>query len=348
MSGNGSMNDNGKPAEDGYPDTDARREDTMEAIVPEFEEPGLDELEAAAGWAERLSGPHGLEERAEFEAWLAERPVHEFAWFEMAALRDAVQPTAREAVAREQALAPRREGRRRIGTLAACAAALAIGFWAVPELALRLQADGIAPTGETRDMRLPDGTHVALNSGSAIDLRFAGGRRDVKLLRGEAFFDVARDPAHPFTIAAGDSRVRVLGTHFNVRMDGERTTVTVAEGRVQFGPAGAPARNLILTAGQQAFVEDGAAQRQPVYDASAAFAWREQQIIFYRAPLRDVVAEIERYRAAPVFVLGSGIGSRTVSGAFSTKTPEVALANTVKLLGLRMTTLPGRIALIYD
>ncbi|WEK45192.1 MAG: FecR family protein [Candidatus Andeanibacterium colombiense] len=317
----------------------------MEAIVPEFEEPGLDELEAAALWAERLSGPHGLDERAAFEVWLAERPAHEFAWFEMGALREAVQPAARDAAAREHALAPRR---RRIGMLAACAAVLVTGFWTVPELALRLQADGIAATGETRDMRLPDGTHVAVNSGSAIDLRFAPGRREVKLLRGEAFFDVARDPAHPFTIAAGDSRVRVLGTHFNVRMDGARTTVTVAQGRVRFGPSENPASNLILTAGQQAFVESGAAQRQPVYDASAAFAWREGQIIFYRAPLRDVVAEIQRYRAAPVFVLGSGIGARTVSGAFSTRTPDVALANTARLLGLRMITLPGGIALIYD
>ena len=232
--------------------------------------------------------------------------------------------------------------------VAACLGLVAFGLYAVPEIVLRTRADAITARGETREVVLRDGSRVTLNSGSALDLDMAGGGRGVRLLRGEAFFKVARDPAHPFTVLADNSRVRVLGTQFNVRMDERRTTVTVAEGKVRFGAAGAPAGDVILTRGQQAFVEAGTAQRQPVYDAEAAFAWRGGQIIFYRASLRDVVAEIERYRGAPVFLIGSeAAGVRTVSGALNTKEPDVALEQLVKPLGLKMTRLPGGFVFIH-
>jgi transmembrane sensor len=323
------------------------RTDAPAALALEFEEPGFDMLEAAALWAERLAGPYELDELEAFEAWMAEHPAHQFAWAEMNALRQAVTPAAREAVMRDAVRAPRRQNRRRMGAIAACLGLAAIGLNAIPELALRLQADAVTARGEMEEVLLPDGSRVALGSGSALDLDFASGARDVRLLRGEAFFKVARDPAHPFTVFAGTSRARVLGTRFNVRLDENRTTVTVEEGKVRFGAVGAPAGDLILTHGQQAFVEAGATQRQPVYDAEAAFAWRGRQIIFYRAPLRDVVAEIERYRDAPVFLVGSAAGTRTVSGALNTEQPDVALEQVVKLLGLRMTRLPGGIVFIH-
>ncbi len=342
------MSDREKGTGPGQPEDPVFENRCMTAMVPEFEEPSLDMLEEAAHWIERLAGPHDVEERAAFEGWLAARPAHEFAYAEMLALRDAVGSAAQAAAAREASRPRRRRTMRWLGGLAASVAIVGLGSSWLPELALRMRADAVTARGETQQVRLPDGSRVALNSASAIEVRYSADRRDVRLLKGEAFFDVARNPDRPFAVAAGNARVHVLGTHFNVRLDGVRTTLTVEEGQVRFGAAGHPRGQLIFTAGQQAFVEGTAAQRQPVYDASAAFAWRNGQIVFYRAPLREVVAEIDRYRSGEAFILNSGLGRRTVSGSFSARTPDLALAATVNAVGARMIRLPGGIAIIFD
>ncbi|WP_296615492.1 FecR family protein [Sphingomonas sp.] len=320
------------------------------AIVPEFEEPDFDTLERAAEWIEHLSGPHALEKRAAFDAWLAERPAHEYAYAEMRSLREAVAPTAQMTATRErQETALRRQRvRRRIDTVAATAAVLGLGLAWGPDLALRMQADAMTRPGDMEQVSLVDGSRIALNTGSAISTSFASGKREVRLLKGEAFFDVARDPSRPFVITAGDSRIRVLGTHFNVRMDGARTTVTVAHGRVSFGPISNPAAQILLTDGQQAFSEGTSSQRQPVYDQNEALAWRRGRMIFYRKPVRDVIAEIARYRSGNVLVLSSGLGARTISGTFSTRTPDLALTNVARTIGARVLDLPGGITIIYD
>jgi transmembrane sensor len=320
----------------------------VRAIVPEFEEPDFDMLEAAAHWVERLAVPHDVAERAKFDAWLAERPAHEFAWAEMRVLREAITPAAIESAARYRK--PERTWRSlRLATaLVAGAAAIVVGCFMLPEVALLASSDAHTARGETRDLRLPDGSRVLLNSGSAVALNFDGRRRGVHLLRGEAYFDIARDPARPFTVATGDADVRVLGTHFNVRLDGARTTVTVAQGRVQFGARGDRQGQLLLTDGQQAFSENGASQRQPIYEPGAASAWRQGQMVFYRTPFREVIAEIQRYRPGTIFLANSALGHRTVSGAFSTRSPDVALANSVHILGAQLLKLPGGIVIVYE
>ena len=74
--------------------------------------------------------------------------------------------------------------------------------------------------GEQRTIQLEDGSRIILDTGSEVAVRFTGGRRSVTLNNGQAMFDVEGDPARPFIVDAGDTRVTAIGTRFDVRRSG--------------------------------------------------------------------------------------------------------------------------------
>jgi transmembrane sensor len=187
---------------------------------------------------------------------------------------------------------------------------------------------------------------VTLGSRAALDERFSAGRRDVTLMRGEAFFDVAKDKARPFVIGAGDARVTVVGTHFNVKIEGVQTVVTVEEGIVRLGGARG-SREIRLTAGQQGFVEGGKVQAQPNFDELAASAWRRNQMVFYNSRLDEVVAELNRYRGGHVYVANRSYAGERISGVFGTKDTDDVIRTLEKQTGLRSLALPGGTVVLY-
>jgi transmembrane sensor len=82
---------------------------------------------------------------------------------------------------------------------------------------------------------LPDGSTVHLNTHAEMSYEkgWLGKYRHVQLLKGEGFFDVKKDPEHPFVIQTGRSKITVLGTSFHVRREGVFTEVIVASGLVK-------------------------------------------------------------------------------------------------------------------
>jgi len=116
----------------------------------------------------------------------------------------------------------------RIATMAVAAVAVLVTglyFYLTPQ---RLQT----AVGEQRSVVLGDGSLVTLNTSSSIEVHMAKDRRTVKLLAGEALFEVAHDTKRPFDVTTGDATVRAIGTQFNVDRRAASTTVTVVEGRV--------------------------------------------------------------------------------------------------------------------
>ena len=90
------------------------------------------------------------------------------------------------------------------------------------------------PVGKKSKLILPDGTQVDMNSGTelAYDV-VAGDHREVKILRGEAFFDVTKDPDCPFRIMVDNMKIEVLGTTFNVNAKGRKVETALLTGRVK-------------------------------------------------------------------------------------------------------------------
>lgn len=141
---------------------------------------------------------------------------------------------------------------------------------------------------------LSDGTAVWLNASSSISYPtvFTGRERSVSMT-GEAYFEVAKDAQHPFIVEQGDSRIRVLGTHFNVNAygEGEERRVTLLEGSVEVSRG---SNTRLLTPGQQAAIGDARISvSRP--DTEAVMAWKNGQFIYDGTDIRTMLREISRY-----------------------------------------------------
>jgi len=172
-------------------------------------------LEQAAAWFARIDrGPLSDREQQAFDGWLAVDPAHHRAFARISRTWNAFGDLA-GAVETAPSAAGYRFGRR--WALAAVAAGLFLILGLGTDLPQRidagLRADAVTAAGETRTVSLPDGSTAELNTASAIAVDFGPdgtGPRRVRLLRGEAAFDVVKNPDRPFLVAAGGGTSRVL------------------------------------------------------------------------------------------------------------------------------------------
>jgi transmembrane sensor len=161
-----------------------------------------------------------------------------------------------------------------------------------PETTLRTFTSGDLPVTDT----LPDGSVVTLNAHSKLEYpeKFAGKERLVTL-QGEAYFDVAHDPAHPFRIHAGAADVRVLGTSFHLNARSDQVKVAVQTGKVELSQAdstpGTPRPRIVLTAGMAARYDSKARKILPeAGDVENELFWKTKRLVFRNEPLAEVVA----------------------------------------------------------
>ena len=299
----------------------------------------------AAAWLARLHADHqdtGL--LPALEAWIAETPEHAAA-FERANAVWAILPRAATHGDDEIAhrTAPARSTRRGLGRPAAMAIAACLAlFGGLGVLWWSLADAGAYATrvGEQRVATLQDGSRIALNTDTQVDVRFDAGRRRIELDRGEAMFEVAHDAERPFIVIAGDTRVVALGTVFTVRRTRDEVVVTLIKGRVAVTHQGArdtPAANAVVT------LRPGEKLTESVYGPSRiepesierATAWRRGQTVFQDTPLGLAVAELNRYGGPPIVVDDPRLAALPISGVFASNATDFAEA-AAALHGLRL------------
>lgn len=169
--------------------------------------------------------------------------------------------------------------------------------------------------GEQRLVQLADGSRVRLNTDSAIRVALDGTRRRVVLMRGEAFFEVAHDPARPFVVSAGAARVRALGTKFDVRRDAGAVKVVLVQGRVQVAHDDGPA--VLLAPNQALEVTKRGLTRARAVDVTQAAGWTTGRLTFKDVALRDAVAEVNRYTTRKIALdAPQGVAAEPVTGEF--------------------------------
>lgn len=286
----------------------------------------------ATTWYYRLHAEDVTEaERLACAAWQAQAPGHAQAWAEVIALLGALQAPARHLREQHrQQWRPRRAWPRRLGAVAA-ALLLAVLAGQTPWLD-RWRADYATGTGQSRTVLLADGSRIQLNTDSAVQVELAPAERRVRLLRGEAWFEVSRDPGRPFVVRAGDGWVKVVGTQFSVAREASQTRVQLAQGKVQVQAGSGP--GVFLQPGQAVeYAAAGAGAVHP-FEPARAFAWRQRQLVFSQQPLGEVVAELNRYWPGQTLVLGDALRQRKVSGVFEIDKPEAVLKALAHTLGV--------------
>lgn len=213
---------------------------------------------------------------------------------------------------------------------------------------MRLQADVIAGTDEMPVIDLEDGSRVQLNASSAIAIEFNRNRRTVRLLRGQAYFEVAHAPERPFTVEAGATRVTALGTAFDVRYGDTDTEVTVTENAVLLESDNDRSFSQRVRQGEQATYDrsNGETSIQPV-DSLVALAWKRGQIAVDNAPLSYVVEEMNRHFGGRIVIAGKSLAARRVSGTVAIADTDAALSFVRQALGVKATRL-GPLIVIRD
>lgn len=259
--------------------------------------------QAAAAWAVRLSDPHLSDaDRAAFEAWRAASPAHDAAFEREAATWDrfdrlrALRPADPEPDPDLLAPAPVRAQpmMRWAAAIAGAMVLSGIGVWSVAGAPAYATA-----VGERRLVVLEDGTKVELNTNSRIVVRYRRGERQVKLVRGEALFEVAKD-ARPFVVTARDRTVEADSAAFNVRIQPKAVQVIVAKGDVDVAESslfGGPQDEAQLHAGVVGLYGEGGGVAQPIAAKriDQALAWRHGEIALNGQTLENAVAEFNRY-----------------------------------------------------
>jgi len=273
----------------------------------------------AALWTARLeTGGLSAAEQQQLSNWLAADPEHRWVlsrYRELCTALAAQVPVLMDATEVEAVVnraARWQRVRRRLQPVLAAAAVLALaalGWWMLPT---KVETRA----GERRALALQDGSRVELNARTILEVDLGPAERRVRLARGEALFQVARDPARPFLVDTPRGVVRVTGTVFNIRETAAAgVEVTVLEGSVQVRSAG-PDLPATLVASDQALLDETsvAVRRLPADEALNVTAWRTGQAAFMDARLDEALARFASYHARPIVVepaaAGLGVGGR--------------------------------------
>jgi len=271
--------------------------------------------DAAAQWLARQDGDgwHAAQQ-AELDAWLGRDVRHRVAYLRLRAAWQRADALAGQNVERP---APRGALERFSRWRVAAGVVLACGLGAIlaPQFGWEQGQRHATRTGENRTIALADGSRLMLNTATRLRTA-ADGERKVWLDSGEAYFDIAHDPARPFVVEAGASRVTVLGTRFTVRRDGERTRVLVEQGRVRVSEQ---AESVVLSANQEASSAAGHIVRAEHSQARTGqrLAWREGRIVFDQTTLGEAIAEFNRYNERQLVLADPTVAALRIGGSFA-------------------------------
>jgi transmembrane sensor len=308
----------------------------------------------ASAWIVRLHGAHRTPElEAGFRRWLEANPDNAAEFERVTAVWESAPHAAIAGLPRMvQRERPSPNSRR-----FAAAATLLLFVAAAAFLGYRLAHDPeyVTSIGEQRTVPLDDGSRIALNSNSRVQIEFTADKRTVRLLRGEAFFEVAHNKERPFVVIAGENEVTAIGTAFEVRYEPDHIDVTLVEGKVNVTSRaellGVSARvansktglvqisssGYAMTAGERVRIAKGAPAKVDAPRVEAVTAWRRGEVMLDDTPLPDAVAEMNRYSKKPLIIHGNSIAALRVSGIYHTGDSEGFSQSVAQLYGLQVT-----------
>lgn len=306
----------------------------------------------AADWLSRLdSGELSQDDRRALREWLAQDPQHKLAlkdmaamWHDMDFLLNPVSGSRNE------------QGENKIGLLASMVALWGIkrpvmvmmslmcvlGFvlWSSPDHKVTENAFYATAIGKQQLELLSDGSRAHLNTNSVIEVEFTKRLRVVRLMQGEAMFDVVHDPSRPFVVYAGNRVVQAIGTAFVVRLESENIYVAVTDGQVQLSKreeslaqnsttAVGEQEVVLVSKGEGVKVHDGVSGSAPkpvdTNEFNRRLSWTRGQLVFENERLEQVIKEISRYVPRKIVIEDPELRDIRISGRFALGDTEALL-----------------------
>ncbi len=292
---------------------------------------------AAAIWLERRQrGDWNPKDQSELDIWLAQSMAHRTAYWRVAdawtrADRLKVLGTPmreRPAQTQHKSFTPW------FFRIAAAAVVVgAVGAAVMAYVSKPAQQTYGTTIGGRETLAFADGTEIDLNTDTVLRASVTREHRQVWLDKGEAYFRIKHDAAHPFVVIAGGHRVTDLGTQFIVRRDGNRVEVSLMEGRAQVDAPSSAVRPTTLKPGDVlvATANTMSVTQKPPRMLSDQLGWRQGVIVFRHTTLADAAFEFNRYSNRKLTVADGDVGRLTVVGTFRANdmTSFVEVARTI-------------------
>jgi transmembrane sensor len=292
----------------------------------------------AATWIARLRDePRRPDVEAELQQWLGESAEHQRAFKRMAQVWE--QAGNIRMRARADASATHR-ARSRFSPWAAAAAAALLAVITITTVYWRENVFTTA-IGQQRVRVLRDGTQVVLNTDTRIEVNYDERFRRVRLVRGEARFDVSKRPDWPFLVSVGNQEIRALGTTFIVRHDNDQDlSVTLVDGRISVVPVagngGAPPQApQVLVPGQRLVISRHHAPAMDRPELSRLTAWERGRVEFDATPLEDATTEMNRYTTTRVIAPDPEVAQLRIGGVFRAGDSDEFVKIVTSVLGLQ-------------
>lgn len=304
----------------------------------------------AALWFVRLQDQDvSAEDHRRFEAWLEEHSQHRDEFQLLQGLWTAADlvPRARLQALCETSVGEKtweRSRRRPFMGYAVAASVLAVSLGLGLFSGLRpaaYTAEFTTALGERRQVALPDGSLIDLNSRSRVEVHYEKDRRRIELKQGEAMFSVEHDSRRPFVVAAGAGKVTVTGTRFDVRRDEAETRVVVEAGTVKVqGREAGDGEFISLSAGLGTRIDaQGKVAAAYAVNPQEIMAWRNGKLVFNNASLAEVAHEVSRYRDKPLRVANPAVGNLRLTSVFKSTDTDALLKALPSILPVALRTL---------
>lgn len=290
----------------------------------------------AADWAARVDGRELDADRDEaLQAWLTGDPRRAGAFLRAQAAISFLD-RGRALAGADLDVEPKRPSRRALLTGAGGAVAAALAGGAVFLTSRHQRLD--TRLGEIRRVPLADGSLVAINTTTALDVTMKPKSRQILLRRGEAWFQVAKDAERPFVVSAGRVRVRAVGTAFSVRRDGDGVDVMVTEGVVETWVEGQSGPRQRLAAGNRIQLVGYTAPvvAESPSEIERSLAWRNGEIALDGESLGDAASQFNRYNSRQIVIDDTDLARERFVGLFRTNEPESFAAAVAATIGAKV------------
>jgi transmembrane sensor len=292
--------------------------------------------------AKYLSGEATPEEAMALHDWL-EIPANKTLFDQFESTWNATNPTTIRSVNKQaawqkigvQAAAPK--GRQRVmrgnvRTIAIAAsvliAAVAAVFWLRSNPSSNM--DVVMTLDSTKNITLPDNSRITMYHNTGVMIPKTFDKREVTLVKGEAYFAVEKNEAKPFVVHAGFANIRVVGTEFNVTVNNDEVMVGVNEGKVLF-----------YTDNDSIFVEKGMAvvmkpakPAEPVDINSNNWAYATRRLVFKDTPMSDVIGAVEKTYGRSIRISNDNVKNCKLTATFDNDSVEnivLLIAETLNL-----------------
>jgi transmembrane sensor len=278
-------------------------------------------------------------------AWTSRSPAHAAAWARVAEIHGMTG----KILAAERKTEGAGQLSRRTFMIGGAIGLGAVGAGSIvlPPMLTRMKADHVTSTAEIRRIDLPDASVMTLGPDSAVALAFSDAHRQIELLAGMAYFDVADDRTRPFVVSSGPVTATTAGTAFDISSDAGFVSISVENGVVD---ARLPGRSLNrderLSAGDWITVGSSDMLERGTRETSQIASWRAGTIVAERETVAAMVSKISRWVPGRVVIADPSLGSRVVSGVFDLNDPLRALEGVARPFGAKVRGLGSLITVI--